>query len=199
VLVVFCVCGGALALSAVRTLAAPSARWREGSRWMMFLSQRRGERPPSDAELRFWASVWLLVGLAVWPLASRSSRQPERTAGRESRCTGRSRRLAFRPGSDPVSKSSQARGKRRTRIEKGGRARGSSPQKGGQTSTKVNSAPRGETARLRGISFEPGSTRVRPRPSVRPRSKGGSALRRATTTHNTTPPGLAVTTAVPLG
>lgn len=49
----------------MQVLIAPRERWLAGSRWVVFVSERCGERPPSDTELRLWASVWLVLGGAV--------------------------------------------------------------------------------------------------------------------------------------
>jgi hypothetical protein len=54
---------GALVLSAVRMLLTPGERWAAGSRWFVF--SRKGEPPPSATLLRFWAGVWLAIGLTI--------------------------------------------------------------------------------------------------------------------------------------
>lgn len=63
--VLFLLPSAAVATSAARMLLAPRRRWDAGSRWMVFVSQRRNETPPGRSELRFWASVWLTVAAAA--------------------------------------------------------------------------------------------------------------------------------------
>jgi hypothetical protein len=50
-------------VSAVRVLANPGKRWAAGSRWFVF--SRKGEPPPSSTLLRFFAGVWLAIGLTI--------------------------------------------------------------------------------------------------------------------------------------
>ena len=63
--------GLALLWPTVRVLREPGGRWVQGrSQWLLFIWARRGEAPPSAAELRLWAAVWLgiavlLIGLGV--------------------------------------------------------------------------------------------------------------------------------------
>lgn len=64
-------CGLALAWPTLRVIRAPAGRWIHGrTQWLLFVWARRGEAPPSAAELRLWASIWLamaaiLVALGV--------------------------------------------------------------------------------------------------------------------------------------
>jgi len=66
VLAVFVVGGSAILASATRTFRRPLERWLSGrGRWMIWVSLRRGEAAPTAPELRLWAGVWLVVGIAV--------------------------------------------------------------------------------------------------------------------------------------
>jgi hypothetical protein len=59
-------CGLALVWPTLRVIRAPEERWIQGRiQWLLFIWARRGEAPPSSAELRLWASIWLAVATIV--------------------------------------------------------------------------------------------------------------------------------------
>jgi hypothetical protein len=68
-IVVFALPAAWLTWTAVRVLRAPKESWARGrSRWIAVVPLRQGERPPSASELRFWASVWLIIAAAILAL-----------------------------------------------------------------------------------------------------------------------------------
>jgi len=54
---------GVVMVSALRMLVDPGKRWAAGSRWFVF--SRKNEPPPSSTLLRFFAGLWLAIGLTI--------------------------------------------------------------------------------------------------------------------------------------
>ena len=58
-----------LAWVCIRVLRSPEDSWAKGqSRWIAVVPLRKGERPPSASELRFWAAAWLAIAAAILAL-----------------------------------------------------------------------------------------------------------------------------------